>query len=378
MLDELIIMKNSILYINPGPTFKPHDPALRRHYEHLSRYFQGAIFSTSSREENFSIGKFQFISLRFKPGFSSFLKYRKFCYHHAENFMRKGHLFSLVTTYDPLKTGLIGAGIAQMHNSKFAPEVNGVYTSPAEWVDNPYSFINLIKKRIYPRIMLYVLKRSDGARLLFPSQIDPFRNVMKNKVVRDFRRWVDPSLFVPIRENKEVLFVGFPFKRKGVDVLIEAFKKVAPDYPDWKLKILGWFPDPTELNDAIGEHPQIYHHPPVHFSDMPRQIGSCAILVLPSRSEAMGRVLIEAMAAAKPRIGSNVDGIPTVINDRVDGLLVEPGDVADLASKLGLLMGNPELRKMMGEAGLKRVKKEFTEQVYIQNVVKFYNEVLES
>jgi len=160
--------------------------------------------------------------------------------------------------------------------------------------------------------------------------------------------------------------------------LIEAFKKIAPKYPDWKLKILGWFPDPTELNKAIGGHPQIYHHPPVHYPEMPEHIGTCAILVLPSRSEAMGRVLVEAMAAGKPRIGANVDGIPTVINDGIDGLLVKPEDVDGLASKLDMLMGNKELRKKLGEAGAKRVKQEFTEEAYINNVINFYKEVIES
>jgi glycosyltransferase involved in cell wall biosynthesis len=48
----------------------------------------------------------------------------------------------------------------------------------------------------------------------------------------------------------------------------------------------------------------------------------------------MGRVLVEAMAAEKPRIGSSVGGIPTMINDGVDGYLVEPENIGDLAKKL--------------------------------------------
>ncbi len=365
-----------ILYISPGPTFKPRDPVFLRHYKYLSNYFQWVILTTTPEAEDFQIDNFRFLSMKFDPGIQSFYRFRSFCRQHAALSLQRDHSFDLVTTYDPLKTGLIGAGIAKMHGAKFAPEVNGVYTSPAEWLDNPNKPINMAKKTIYPFIMYYVLRQAHGARLLFRQQLAPFNDIMQGKVVVDFRRFVDAEKFKPNREKKEVLFVGFPFKRKGVDVLISAFKKISPKHPDWTLKILGWFPDPAELHNAIGGHPQIFHHPPVHHDEMPEYIGSCGILVLPSRSEAMGRVLLEAMAAGKPRIGSNVDGIPTVINDGVDGLLCEPGNIDDLARKLDMLMGNQQLRKKLGEAGRLRAKREFTEEVYMRNLVGFYNAVL--
>lgn len=373
-----IAMLKRILYIRPGPTFKPHDPSLLKHYEYLSKYFQGYIFSTSPEAEDFQIDKFHFLSMKFDPGVKSFFVFKRFCHQQAKKILQNNERFDLVTAYDPLKTGLIGAGIAKMHGAKFAPEVNGVYTSPAEWIDNPYKLANQVKKRIYPLIMHHVLKQAQGARLLFKQQIDSFKSITQGKVIVDFRLAVDMKAFRPIKENKEVLFVGFPFKRKGVDVLISAFKQIAPKYPGWKLKILGWFSNPEELYNAIGDHDQIFHQPPVHHDEMPEHIGSCGILVLPSRSEAMGRVLIEAMAAGKPRIGSKVDGIPTVINDGVDGLLCEPGSIDDLARKLDKLMADPVLRKKLGDAGRLRAEQEFTEDVFMKNLVGFYNTVIAS
>jgi len=306
------------------------------------------------------------------------LRFAKFCIWNAIRLAKNHIKIDLVTTYDPLKTGLIGLAVSRLLGAKFAPEVNGVYTSPAEWLDLPNSLVNRMKQKIYPKIMGFVLRRANGIRLLFDGQITPFEQICNDKIIRAFHCFVPTSQFRNIKEEKEVLFVGFPFKRKGVDILIKAFKKIVHKYPDWKLKILGWFPDPSELNRAIGRHPQIYHHPPVHYPEMPYHIGSCAILVLPSRSEAMGRVLVEAKAAGKPCIGSNVDGIPTVIKDGIDGLLVEPESVDDLARKLDSLMGNKELRERLGNAGAKRVKEEFTEDIYFNNVIKFYNEVIAS
>jgi glycosyltransferase involved in cell wall biosynthesis len=366
----------TMIFISPGPTYNAHSELYQKQYKMLSKSFEGYIFTTSSVSENMAIGNFTYVSMKSNFNIFSRLKFFYFCIKNTVNILRKQRKIDLVTTYDPLTTGLIGLMVARIAKTKFAPEVNGVYTSPAEWLDGADKILVKVKKFIYPIIMKLVLKHADGIRLLFKKQIDPFRDVVNGKIIKDFHCFVPTDQFKNLEEKKEILFSGIPFKRKGLDILISAFKKIAPDYPDWKLKILGWFPDPTELNCAIGGHPQIYHHPPVHYSEMPKHIGSCAILVLPSRSEAMGRVLVEAMAAKKPIIGSDVDGIPNVINDGIDGLLVEPENVEDLAHKMDILMSNKELRQQLGEAGSKRAKEEFTEESYIKNVINFYNEVM--
>ena len=222
-----------------------------------------------------------------------------------------------------------------------------------------------------PMILRIVLKRSDGITCLFERQLDPFRKIVEGKTIHAFHSFVSIESFKNVREDKEILFVGFPFKLKGVDILIQAFKNISPRFPEWKLKILGWYPDPNELNKAIDGHSQIYHHKPVPHHEMPEHIGSCGIFVLPSRSEAMGRVLVEAMAAGKPRVGSNVDGIPTVIKDGIDGLLFESENVDDLAEKLEMLILDQDLRRRLGNAGEVRAEKEFTKEEYARNLTSF-------
>jgi glycosyltransferase involved in cell wall biosynthesis len=177
-------------------------------------------------------------------------------------------------------------------------------------------------------------------------------------------------------EKEEILFAGFPFWIKGVDILIAAFKKISDEFPSWNLKILGWYPDMTELNRHIGGHSRIIYHKPVLPNDMPEQICTCSIFVLPSRTEAMGRVLVEAMAAKKARIGAHVDGIPTVINDGIDGLLFQKESVDDLAEKMKLLMTNRELRMRLAEEGFKRVNQEFSKDRFALNMFNFMSEIV--
>jgi glycosyltransferase involved in cell wall biosynthesis len=174
-----------------------------------------------------------------------------------------------------------------------------------------------------------------------------------------------------------ILFVGFPFRRKGIDILIEAFKRVAPRQPDWKLRILGWFPRPAALIEAVGGHRQIEICGPVEYEEMPAQLAECSILVLPSRSEAMGRILLESMAAGKARIGADVDGIPTVVAHGKDGLLFKAEDSEDLAMKLEMLMSDDELRRQLAIAARNRSVAEMTSDAYFSNTFEFYDAVIE-
>ena len=353
-------------------------------YDRLSQYFDGDLITSSEIEEVLrakKISKFGLICVKYKykHRIISNVRFIGYCILYAIKSRISNSTYDLVVTYDPLKTGLVGLIAARIMRAKFAPEVNGVYTSPNEWIDEEKRLSTRLKKTFYPKIMRFVLRHSDGIKLLFDGQIEQFAEETSGISISSFPCYVDITKFTEnnnINDDKTILFVGFPFKRKGVDILIKAFKKIASRFPDWKLKILGWFPEPDQLYKAISGHTQIFHHMPVPYKEMPEHIRACSILVLPSRSEAMGRVLVESMAAGKARIGSRVDGIPTVINDGEDGLLVKPADIDDLADKLELLMSDSALRNKLGSNGRKRALKDFTEDRFIQRQVEFYEKVL--
>lgn len=371
-------MKKSILYLNPGPAWNIHTESYQLQYLELSKEFKGFVFLTAGKAENILVGDFEFRAIKFHNNWLNTAIFAYFCISNAIKMRIRNERIDIVSTYDPLKTGLIGMVISKILNAKFAPEVKGVYTSPAEWVDDERSLTTQIKKRTYPLIMHLVLKAADGIRLLFKEQVDYFGKILDGKVIQYFPSYVATDRFKNIREEKEILFIGYPFKRKGVDILIEAFKKVSEKYPGWSLKLIGWYPNPEEIDTAINNYKNIHRINPVPSSEIQEHIGTCAVLVLPSRSEAMGRVLVEAMAAGKPRIGANVDGIPTVIEDGVDGLLFESENIDDLASKLDLLMGDSNLRIKLGKNGEARAKRYFTRQIYIENLKKFYFDVIKA
>jgi glycosyltransferase involved in cell wall biosynthesis len=93
-------------------------------------------------------------------------------------------------------------------------------------------------------------------------------------------------------------------------------------------------------------------------------VNRCFALLLPSRTEAMGRVLLEAMAAGKPIVGARVDGIPRVIRPDHNGLLFECGNVEDLAAQLERLMADPAFARALGENGRADVHERLSPTAY--------------
>jgi len=101
------------------------------------------------------------------------------------------------------------------------------------------------------------------------------------------------------------------------------------------------------------------------------------IFVLPSLNEGMGRVLVEAMAAGKPIVASRVGGIPDLVQDGDNGLLVPPGDEKSLAAGIRQLLNDPEKAKMMGQRGKERCT-QFSVESMVDKIDQLYTELLQA
>jgi len=98
--------------------------------------------------------------------------------------------------------------------------------------------------------------------------------------------------------------------------------------------------------------------------------------VLPSNSEALGTMLLEAQSAEIPVIGSRVGGIPEAIQEGKSGFLFEPGNVEELREKISLLANNPNLRQEMGRAGRRWVTTHFSVDKMVKATQLLYREVV--
>ncbi len=177
-----------------------------------------------------------------------------------------------------------------------------------------------------------------------------------------------------------VLFVGrLDPSQKGLEVLVRALAKL-PASADVRLRLVGedWggVAKIQSLASQLGIADRITLVGAVSRTHLLQEYARADLLVLPSRFEPFGIVLLEAMAAGLPVIASRVGGIPEVVVDGETGLLVEPGDVEGLAAAMLRLVVDPTLRASFGSRGRERARF-YSWDLLVPQVLAIYREALE-
>lgn len=159
-------------------------------------------------------------------------------------------------------------------------------------------------------------------------------------------------------------FIGQLTERKGVDQLLQAMPHVWLTNPTVKLLLAGastsYLDGITAQAEALPIPNQVVIKPDFSEAEKANLFAACDVIVFPSMEESFGIVFLEAWASHKPVIGLRRGAIPTVVNDTVDGLLVEARQPEQLAQAILTLLLNPDRRRKMGEAGLGKVKQHYT------------------
>jgi glycosyltransferase involved in cell wall biosynthesis len=118
----------------------------------------------------------------------------------------------------------------------------------------------------------------------------------------------------------------------------------------------------------------------VHFTgwcnDVPAALANLDVVALSSRNEGTPVALVEALAAARPVVATDVGGVRSVVRDGVSGWLVPPGDVARLADALSRLLADPAERRRMGAAGRADVAHRFGEERLVGDIRMLYRDLL--
>ncbi len=183
----------------------------------------------------------------------------------------------------------------------------------------------------------YALRRADALRALSPYTADLAEREAGVPPLESFPAYIDLSIFTstrpePLPATPTALFVGMLEPNKNVDALARAWRDVAAEVPDARLVIVGKGALLEVVERLLDDFPDgVVYHPELAPVDVARLMDESTCLVLPSRSEGLGRVLIESFARGRGVVASRVGGIPDVVRDGVDGLLVDPRDDDDIA-----------------------------------------------
>jgi glycosyltransferase involved in cell wall biosynthesis len=179
-------------------------------------------------------------------------------------------------------------------------------------------------------------------------------------------------------EGSIILFVGQLSKthrHKGLSILIRALRYLDPSTT---LVVVGggnWFSHYKADAENAGVADRVVFAGIISEEELPLYYRGADLTVLPTYTDAegFGMVLAEANACGRPVIGTNVGGIPSLIQDQHNGLLVEPGDLRGLVQAISIVLSDGKLAKTLGQNGFEKIRSGFTWDHAVSRTMKVYD-----
>ena len=214
------------------------------------------------------------------------------------------------------------------------------------------NFCNNWGSRLFPHFRRYAAKKSDAVVLLTEKDRNNYENHFKKHapiyVIPNPAERTDCAYD---RESRTILSVGHLLRNKGYHRVVEMGRKILPSRPDWKWVICGEGPERPALEQAIrdaGLEQQILL--PGLVKNMDEYYRTAAIQVLTSDMEGLPMTLLEGKGHHLPLVAFDImTGPSDIIDEGINGYLIEPFDLDAMAEKIAALMDNPTLRKNYSE-----------------------------
>jgi glycosyltransferase involved in cell wall biosynthesis len=247
------------------------------------------------------------------------------------------------------------------------------------------SKIFLWVERIFSKFTDRMVALTDGERNDYIKlSVCPPQRVFKIHSGVDLEQFMQPNgnrvekkRSLGLDQNGTVIgFVGWLLPIKGPAYLLKAMAHIWPEHPAASLVMVG----KGELDvDLRTQALKMNANGKVKFlgwrEDVHEIIPIFDLLVLPSLNEGMGRVLVEAMAAGKPVVASEVGGIPDLVKHGETGYLVRPADERALANGIKKLLNDPERAQQMGQRG-KEYCRQFSLEAMIAKLDDLYSDLI--
>lgn len=242
---------------------------------------------------------------------------------------------------------VIGRALAGRPRPKLVVEVHGdwryatrLYGSRARRIVSPLS----------DALSGWALRRADAVRALSPFTARLVEEATGRPVAGAFAAYTDLEAFtehapLPLPEVPSALYVGALEPAKGVETLAAAWRSLS----DARLVVVGQG-SLAPLVERLG----VEHVAELSPEEVAARMDAATVLVVPSLTEGLGRVIIESFARGRGVVASATGGIEDLVTDGVEGLLVPPGDAAALAAALGRVLSEPALAKRLGSAASAR------------------------
>ena len=248
-----------------------------------------------------------------------------------------------------------------------------------EWTTATRMYGSGARRMISPladRSARWALRRADAVRVISDALADRVRAVAPATELLLYPTYVRFAPFLapvePLPDAPTAVFIGALERVKGLDVLLAAWPSVQRAVPGARLVVLGDGGDRRSLVAGMDEgiRSTVDFRGHVSRDDVVDHLDAAWCLVMPSRSEGLGRAALEALGRARPVVASAVGGLPEVVDDGDTGLLVPSEDVGALADALTRVLGDRALAERLGRRGRRAAEQYDPERQYERGVAR--------
>ncbi len=340
-----------------------NDPSLRDRLRLLTEICRPAVIARSSGWLPMSVREGDAVALLLPSAGPAFIRYPLF--------VSGGTLLLLwlvlarkcrtIVAQSPLE-GVIAVAVARLcqvvsRRPSVIIENHGDFSSAAGLIHPGY--VGRLLDWLGSTAGVWAIERADALRAVSAYTATRLRAINPKAPIHTFPALTPLAMFSKrLRQEHPgvVVFVGSLTYVKGVDVLLNALASLPPDRRP-SVRLVGPAVDETFAKSLMAQTRRDGLASSVTFvgslppDEVAREMSEAAVVVVPSRSEALPRVVLEALAAGAPVVASNVGGVPEIVQDGVTGILVPPGDVQALASALDRVLANDALRHELSSSG---------------------------
>jgi glycosyltransferase involved in cell wall biosynthesis len=250
-------------------------------------------------------------------------------------------------------------------------------------VDNPdVALIGTLKYRLYRRV---VAISGDIRQRLLRQGVPADKLALVHSAVKaaDAQPQLSERRFRQLFQISEqalvIAVIGQLIPRKGQAFMLAAWPEILASYHRARLILFGDGPDQSRLRRQAARagiaNSVIFAG---YRADLHNYLGDLDLVVHPATSEGLGVCLLEAQAAGVPVVASRVGGIPEAVDDQVTGTLVPSADPEAMARAVIELLGHPERRARMGEAGRRHVARHFSVDAMLSGNLAVYDSILQT
>jgi glycosyltransferase involved in cell wall biosynthesis len=243
------------------------------------------------------------------------------------------------------------------------PVIVTVHGIVKEEANNWKGILGLLKKELFVPLENYTLRNSKFIVAVTPYVEKKIETKCKG-LINTIPNGINAKNF-EVKNNivdNRLLLVGGIEPRKGIINLLRAINIVKKENPLVKLHIVGKVRNKEYFNSLVKYikqndlQEQVVFKGSLSEEELKEEYSECSIFVFPSKEESQGVVLLEAMAAGKAVVATNIGGIPYVVENGKTGILVKYGDIQELAKTINKLLSNRDLQQLLGNNGKQRAK----------------------